>query len=512
MSLIRLLIVSGGSLLAILNSSLGMEPEPARTRLQSESFLADPGWEGFHNHVIPKAVPRVRQDFGYSPTLLVGDSPGEIGGRVQRSTTPAYYAARIAPRTLDDKLSASGTFAITSSQAAAGLFFGFFNSAQPGGSGRPIGSLGLDFDFESSGGRLAVRLITGENKTCGTFITPFIPGGFRPTTLRNDGTRYQWTLDYDPAAGQGNGQFTFTISSPTHASQDYGRLPESDQQEALARFPNTTRFAIDVPPELRREGATFDRFGLLNMMKSGGAATIYFDDLQYNDQPVDLSNDPQWIESGNRVEFDDHEQAGAHDFGFSVQTAHAGGQAGELGGRMWRGGPFGYYADQIGQLDLRVPLEARGRVKLVTAGPDSDIFLGWFSRHSQQAGSGETQNFVGVHIGGPTRVGHYFAPAYATSKPSIGKAEKGPILTPGKVFNWSIKYSPGSTDRNGEISVTLGEDSVSLPVRPDHTVEGAQFDRFGIFTTTSGGQMVKVFFDDLNYTVEDSHSTPSRSE
>jgi hypothetical protein len=33
-----------------------------------------------------------------------------------------------------------------------------------------------------------VRLISGTNKSCGTFVTPFVPGKFRPTPIRNDGT------------------------------------------------------------------------------------------------------------------------------------------------------------------------------------------------------------------------------------------------------------------------------------------------------------------------------------
>jgi hypothetical protein len=128
------------------------------------------------------------------------------------------------------------------------VFFGFFNSQQPGGSGRPIGSLGLDFDFEGSGGRLATRLITNTNKSCGTFITPYLPGKFRPTPIKNDGTRYHWTLAYDPQGAGGNGQFTFTMHSDTHTAQDYGLLPEASQKEALARFPNTKTFTIDLPP------------------------------------------------------------------------------------------------------------------------------------------------------------------------------------------------------------------------------------------------------------------------
>jgi len=132
----------------------------AAPALKTESFDRDPGWEGHNNHILPKQLLVVKQDFGFSATNIAGKSPGEIGGRIQRSTTPASYAAEIPVKTLDDKFSASGSFAITKTEGGAGVFFGFFNSQQPGGSGRPIGSLGLDFDFEGRGGRLATRLIT----------------------------------------------------------------------------------------------------------------------------------------------------------------------------------------------------------------------------------------------------------------------------------------------------------------------------------------------------------------
>jgi hypothetical protein len=42
-----------------------------------------------------------------------------------------------------------------------------------------------------------------------------------------------------------------------------------------------TTFIVPVTSGYRTEGATFDRFGMLNMMKSGGAATIWFDDVKF---------------------------------------------------------------------------------------------------------------------------------------------------------------------------------------------------------------------------------------
>jgi hypothetical protein len=478
------------------------EPQPS---LKTEHFDRDPGWEEFHNRVPPKQPLTIEQDFGYSATKhAAADAPGEIGGRVQRSTTPSSYALALTPaKTLNDKFSASGTFALTACQPGAGLFFGFFNSQQPGGSGRPIGSLGLDFDFEGSGGRLAVRLITGTNKSCGTFATPYLPGKYRPTPIRRDGTRYHWTLAYDPQAAAGNGQFAFTLASATHPAPPLdSSLPEASQKEARARFPYTTSWTVPLTPGYKQEGATFDRFGLHNAMKAGGAATLYFADLQLDGQKLDLSREPKFIATNNRAKFEEREQTGAHDFGYSAQTNHAGGAPGEIGGGLWRSGDYGYYADRIEPLNLQQRLEARGKVKLVTAGPDSDMQLGWFSSGSKETGAGDKQNFIGIHVGGPTRIGHYFIPNAATANGSAAKVESGPIITPGKLFDWSIVYEPDANGGAGEITVKLGDESSTLRLKKGQKTEGAVLDRFGMFTSTAGGQMVKIFFDDVSYTAK----------
>lgn len=468
--------------------------------LKTEAFDRDPGWEGHNNRIVPEKPLIVTQDFGYRATNHAGKAAGEIGGSIQRSTTPAYYAAEIPAKTLDDKFSASGSFAVTKSQPGAGIFFGFFNSNQPGGSGRPIGSLGLDFDFEGKGGRLATRLITSTNKSCGTFITPYLPGKFRPTPIKNDGTRYHWTLTYDPLGAGGNGQFTFTMRSDTHTAEDYGTLPENSEKEAKARFPNTKTFTIDLTPGFRKEGATFDRFGVLNMMKSGGVATMFFDDVMIDGRAEDFSKNPGWSGVGNRTTYEDREVVGTHDFGFSAETTHAGGSAGEVGGGLWRSGEYGYYADRIGPLNLDQRLEARGKVKLVTAGPDSDMHIGWFSSSNKTKSPDEAGHFMGIHVGGPTRIGHYFIPQFATASGTKGKVESGPILTPGKLFDWSLVYDPTASGGDGEMRVTLGTESVTLPLKPGQKQQGAMLDRFGLFTSQAGGQMVKVFLDDLSYT------------
>jgi len=485
---------------------LARADEPAAAGLKTERFDRDPGWEGFHNRIVPKTILLVKQDFGFRSSNFAGRAAGELGGRVQRSNAPAQYAAVLSPaQTLADKLTASGTFAVKKSTPGGGLFFGFFQSQQVGGSGRPLGSLGLNLDFESSGGRLAVRLITDTNKSCGTFITPYVPGKYRPTPIKNDGTRYRWTLAYDPQGADGNGQFTFTFHGPDAAVGPVDpSLSPVAREEALARFPHTTTFTVDVTPGLKKEGATFDRFGLINMMKSGGDAEIYFDDLQFNGQSQDFATDPRWSGSGNQLTYEDREVVGAHDFGYSPATNHAGGTTGELGGSLWRSGDYGYYADRVGPLNWEQPLEARGKVKLVAAGPDSDMFLGWFNSANKTQEPYQAGHFVGIHVGGPTRVGHYFLPVATSARGTRGRPDQGPILIPGRVFEWSLRYDPLANNGAGEIRVTLGSESVTLALKPGQRKEGAIFDRFGLFTNTAGGQLVRIYLDDLTYTASPS--------
>ena len=476
------------SLLAV--SALLCAHAESADALKTEHFDRDPGWEGHNNRVEIKTPPVVKQDFGYSPTQFAGKLTGEVGGRITRTTKPSYYAAEIAPKTLDEPLAASGSFAIKASQPGAGVFFGWFNAKQPGGSGRPIGSLGLHLDFESKGGRLAVRLLTGENQGCGTFVTkyeqyrkPELKQEMRPTPLKNDGTRYHWMLRYDPKANNNGGAFDIKLTSDSKDPGDF-------EGQTLS---------VNLPAGYKQQGTTYDRFGLMNMMKAGGVATIYFADLQLDGRALDLSRDPGWIGSGNHDTYKDLEQVGAHHFGFS-NTSQAGVKAGEIGGDLWRSGNYGYYADRVGPFDLNQRLEARGKVTMTVGGPDADMMLGWFSSAHQDKSPMAAGDFLGIAVGGPTSLGHCFRPTLITGKGTPMKLDRGPVLKPGRQYDWTLVYDPNATAGLGEIRVTLGDESVTLLFKPGRKKEGATLDRFGLFTSQAGGQMVRIFFDDLTYT------------
>ena len=480
----------------------------ARSAETRGAFDRDPGWTGVNNRVAVKQYPTVTQDFGFSRTNHAGAAAGEMGGLVTRAAQPAYYGDKIGPVTLDQKLSASGTFAFTKTSGGAGVFVGFFNAKQPGASGRPIGSFGMDFDAEGSGARLAVRLITAKNQSCGTFITPYVPGKFRPTPLRNDGTRYRWTFDYDPDGAGGRGQFTYTIQgdAPKPGSLVTADSPEVAKQEARIRFPDTTSFTVDLTEGFKQHGTTFTHFGMMNTMKPGGQLAIYLDDLKYLDRAQDFSNEPNWDASGNRASYQSTDVGGAHNFGFSDTNHARGAKAGEIGGTFWRTSKWGYYADKVEPLTFDDRLEARGKVKMVVGGVDADMCFGWF--RSARVGEGEdlapnkTGDFIGIKVGGPTRTGHMFLPAFTVNENVRGLPDKGPVMQPGKACEWSLVYDPNANNGHGAITATLDGESVTHNLKPGQKAKAkeARLDHFGMFSIGPGGQIVKIYLDDITYT------------
>jgi hypothetical protein len=475
------------SLLILFAAGALAAQDPPASSPKAEPFDKDPGWEAFNNHIVPEGIPTIVQDFGYSGTRFAGKEAGEIGGRIMRTLRPAYYAAKIAPRTLDDKLSASGTFVITKASAGGGVFFGWFNAKQPEGAGRPIGSLGLHIDTESSGGRMAARLLTCSNEGCGTFVTPF--GRYRtkeekaenrPTAIHLGTMRYSWRIDYDPEGNAGSGRFTVTLKGDAEKAEEWeGKI-----------------CMVDLPPGFRKSGTTFDHFGLANMTKPGGAMTIYFGDLEVGGMGQDFAKDPGWDGSGNHAMYEEPVKVGAHDFGYSA-TAFAGGAAGEVGGNLWRSGPYAYYADKVGPLSLDDRLEARGRVVLMVGAPDADMCFGWFNSADKEGSPSQSGHFLGVQVGGPTRVGHYFRPAVTTAEGTRALPASGPLLRQEKVYQWSLIYDPAG---DGRIVATLGDEAVTLLLKQGLKAQGASFDRFGVFTENIGGQLIRIFLDDLTYT------------
>jgi hypothetical protein len=163
----------------------------------------------------------------------------------------------------------------------------------------------------------------------------------------------------------------------------------------------------------------------------------------------------------------------------------------------------GYYADRIGPLTLNDRIEARGKVVLRIGLMDSDMALGFFNSatHPSRGKSFDDANFLGIRVGGPTRKGHMFNPACASSRGSQMMSKDAPVLIPGKAYEWRLVYDPLANGGNGSIRVNLGGETVTLDFKPGLKAEGATFDRFGLLTVGPGGSLVRLYLDDLQYTV-----------
>src|SRR5690242_16939363 len=139
------------TVLLVMLASIARGDDPSKMQLKSEHFDKDPGWEAHNNRIAPKNPRRIKQNFGYSATNFAGEKPGEIGGRVERGSVGMSFVEKIAPLTLNDLISASGTFALKSIDGGNGGFlFGFLNSQQLPGEG-DCSSLAMLMIFERSG-------------------------------------------------------------------------------------------------------------------------------------------------------------------------------------------------------------------------------------------------------------------------------------------------------------------------------------------------------------------------
>jgi hypothetical protein len=453
-------------------------------------FRKRPNWEGVRHRLIPASTPTTVQDFGYRATHHAGASAGEIGGRIARSMTPASYAKVIPEKTLEDPLHASGKFAFTAGEGNAGVLFGWFHTDSHGW--RTNNSLAFRLD--------------GNGDTCWVFFEygtqswhtgsgATFSGRYQTTAdppLPADGNPHQWILNYDPKGAAGQGEITFVLDGKRHA--------------------------LVLTEGHKKDGARFNRFGILNQQLSGDGMTVYFDDLTLEGRPEDFAVDPGWEANGCVTTFEDRVIRPLNDFGYS-ETQFTGGDPGEVGGTIWRTEQPSYYADRVGPLTLRNKLTASGKVVFLNGMSDAGVHFGWFRSGGHPNGDYTPhKNVLGILLEGPSRSGHFFSPTYKNAA-GEGRRTDGPkILPDGKPHRWSLHYEPGREGAPGQvpgqITVTLDDETVHLEVAPGH--KDAVFDRFGIFNTGMGGHCVQVYLDDLAYTTASGerkltrHSTKKR--
>lgn len=454
-----------------------------------ESFDADPLWDGHNNRTAVPEARRIRQDFGYSMTSHFGGAPGEFGGFITAAAEPAYYAKQIAQRSLGDFLTASGKIMCLDKRFH--VLVGFFNTNTIN-EWRTPNTIALRLQGRGDIFYAYVEYATSRWRAGGDS-----PGGFPlvhdPATGRSrfkgfpTGTNvHDWSLSYDPAGNNGAGSVTAVI----------------DGEKSICH----------LDPAHRSDGATFNRFGLINVMKSADdGGELWFDNVSINGVMEMFAHDPHWDEFHNRRSYTTRLVRPWFDFGYSPTHFAGGRAAGEMGGLVFRGDGrytnlMAFYGAPLAELTLHKPLSASGKIALCRGVSDSDVLFGFFhSDHSLNSAGSDAiampPDFLGVSIGGPSREGFMFVPAYRLHEKEQNGAPHGPYILPdGVPHDWTLVYSPAV---NGEsrMIVTLDGKGVSLPVPNKNQAMDAHFNRFGLISTHTDGNSQLIYFDDVTYTV-----------
>jgi hypothetical protein len=457
---------------------------------RTEHFDQDAKWDAHNNRAKTPEPRNIRQDFGYSFTAHCGGArPGELGGFVQPAAAPAYYAKEVPIRTLRDPLSASGK--LVCGKGGFHVLIGFFNTNTLNEWRTPnsiaIRLLGRGEFFYAYVEYCTSRWRAGGDSPGGFATVRDEPSGrLRLKGFASGTNTHRWSLRYRPEGNGGAGSIMVGLDDETSICH--------------------------LDPGHRADGATFNRFGLINVLKQyDGGGEVWLDDVTVEGQTESFDRDPQWDQFHNRENYITSIVRPRFDFGYSM-THYAGGQAaGEMGGLLFRGDGrypnlMAFYGDRIEALTLARPLKASGKVSLRRAVTDSDVLLGFFhAEHSLASGGSDAlslpPDFLGVAIGGPSREGFMFAPAYRLHNTERKSSERGPYLYPdGHSHDWTLAYLPVAGEGRSVITVALDGNGVSLAIPADHVARGAHFNRFGLITTHTDGNGQHIYFDDLTYT------------
>ncbi len=501
----RLSVVAAPLFLMLTNRMASAEtPSTARhdgSVLKTESFDRDPGWLGINNRSARRHEARqVRQDFGYGAGThhAGGEAPGEIGGFISPAGEAAFYGKIIEPRTLDQPLRASGKLVVGG--GATHLLLGFFNASTVN-EWRTPNTLAIRLHGRGDKFFAYVEYCTSKWRAGGD-TTPF-PSATDPRTGRQALIGFpcdkslDWTLTYDPGGNAGSGVVMVRIGNGTTG---------------------TATAVCNLDPGHKADGAVFNRFGLMNVIKSADSGSeVWLDDVQVNGRPTEtFDRDPNWDGRNNRRTIHSTMVRPWFDFGYS-KTNFAGGKArGELGGQIFRGDcrygeRMACYGDRVGPLTLEKPLTATGKIALTRGVTDSTVLFGFYNgrdsmRQNDSQSDGLPESVLGIHIEGPSRDGFRFYPVLRLN----GESGKGarpsdfPFIRPdAKSHDWKLAFDPQAAKGKGRVTVTLDGTSNTFDLEPGLKARSGAttFDRFGIVTSWIDGNSQDVYWDDIAYTV-----------
>jgi hypothetical protein len=205
---------------------------------------------------------------------------GEIGGTIWRNEAidplHAFYADDVGKLTLDDPIEFSGDIAFIDGATDGDVVIGYFNKherlAEFTGGNRDYppnlatqkgGRRNIHLGFDSRASRIpgTMGFTIGGPTPVGFYFASLCVPTIQTARMQNgpviqpDRQRRHFSFSYDPKANNGVGRITSTLDDKA--------------------------FALDLTPEMRTAGVTFDHFGLSSVRQGGKWVTVYLDDLTY---------------------------------------------------------------------------------------------------------------------------------------------------------------------------------------------------------------------------------------
>lgn len=460
---------------------------------RTENFDVDPQWDAHNNRSTAFQPQRITQRFGFSPTHHAGGAmAGEMGGLVNPAAEAAFYAKKIPDATFDDRLTASGVMAMPGEQPFHAVL-GFFNAGTLNEWRTPntiaIRLQGRGEMFYAYVEYCTSRWRAGADNPGGFSTIEGENGRRQLRGFKTRGAVHRWNLTYDPQAQNGLGSIALTIDGETAVCH--------------------------LDPGHKQEGARFNRFGLMPVMKQWDQpGEVWFDDVIVNGRLETFDKDPGWEGRDNQRTYVSSNVRPRFDFGFSPTHFAGGAKAGELGGLVFRGDirqpdRMGHYGARIDTLTLAKPLHAGGAVALRRGVSDSTTILGFYNSRDSlttnpSQNTGWPKSFLGVAIEGPSRVGFQFYPAFhdATGHYDSARSEILPTILPnGAPHRWTLDYAPPANGKPGAILVNFDGQLAKVELPSEIAdLSATTFDRFGLVTAWIDGNGQQVYFDDLTYT------------
>ncbi|MBI5383511.1 MAG: hypothetical protein HZA90_02360 [Verrucomicrobia bacterium] len=174
------------------------------------------------------------------------------------------------------------------------------------------------------------------------------------------------------------------------------------------------------------------------------------------------------------------------DFGYSPATHHAGGQPGEIGGRINPAGEAAYYGWALpAPRTLDDPMSASGKM-LVPRGR-GHFLLGFFNTNTLN--EWRTPNTLVARINARGEAFHchleYCSRRWRCGAGVIGAIVSGQRIEArempgGRVYSWRLDYDPKGAAGSGLLTFTLDGETATCALAQEHRGDGAAFTHFGL--------------------------------